>query len=270
MPRPSATDPAHPDAPEDYPWAGEAVRSALLLREGIVDLDPPGGVRAPTAQQARPRVDVAAIEQALAAEGAAPLRQRTLVVAVGSNQTPRTIARKYRRSGEDLQIATPFVRCTVRHLAVGHLAHSSARGYVAAAPYRADGERMELVATWFDAAQLAVLDRTEPNYHRLRLRAEEFPLTLATGERPAQFEVYASRWGLIGQDRPIPLRHRQQELFDELVGRTGAELLIGHAAEICARLAERPEALHELVRTHALVVPDGLPRDVPDRDLIVR
>lgn len=270
MPRLSATDPADPEAPEDYPWAGAAVRSALLLRAGIVDLDPPGGVHTPTAQQSRPLVEVAAIEQALAAEGAAPLMRRTLVVAVGSNQTPQTIARKYRRSGEDLQVATPFLRCTVRHLAVGHVAHSSVRGYVAAAPHRADGERMELVATWFDDAQLAVLDRTEPNYHRLRLRAEDFPLTLATGEEPAQFELYASRWGLIGRERPIPLHHRQQELFDELVGRTGAQLLKGDAAAVCARLAERPEALHELLRAEGLVVPDGLPRDATGPGGIVR
>jgi hypothetical protein len=264
MPRPSATAPAQPEPAEDYPWAGEAVRSALLLREGIVDLDPPGGVHAPTARQARPLVEVAAIEQALAAEGAAPLTRRTLVLAVGSNQTPQTIAGKYRRSGRDLQVATPFLRCTVHHLAVGHVAHSSARGYVAAAPYRAPGERMELVATWFDQAQLAVLDGTEPNYHRLRLRAEDFPLTLATGEQPAHVDVYASRWGLIGRERPIPLRHRQQELFDELLGRTGAELLGGDAAAVCARLAAHPEALHQLLRAHGLVVRDGVPRDTAD------
>ncbi|WP_422116077.1 hypothetical protein [Brachybacterium sp. UNK5269] len=128
MSRPPDPAPAPPQAPEDYPWAGTAVRSALLLREGIVDLDPLGGVHRPTAQQPHPLVEVETIEQALAAEGAAPLAQRTLVVAVGSNQTPQTIARKYRGSDSDLQVATPFLRCTVRHLAVGHVAHSSARG----------------------------------------------------------------------------------------------------------------------------------------------
>ena len=256
--------PAVPDAPEDYPWVGPAVRSALLLEDGVVDLEPAEEVEVPAERLAGRRedelVDTAAIEQALAAAGAAPLAERTLVLAVGSNQTPHTIAGKYRRSGRALQVATPFVRCTVHGLAVGHVPRPTARGYLPAAPYRADGERMELVATWFDAEQLTVVDQTEPNYDRVSLPGAEFPLTLATGERPSQVDVYASRWGILAHDGPIPLRHRQQELFDELMGITGDERLIGDAAEICARLAADPDGLQELLRSHGLVVPDGLPR----------
>lgn len=238
------------------------MRSALLLESGIVDLDPEGSDDAPTEAQGRALVDAAAIDQVLAAESAAPLAERTLVVAVGSNQTPETIARKYARSGRDLQIATPFVRCTVHGLAVGHCAHTSARGYVPAAPFRAEGERMELVATWFDDAQLAVVDETEPNYERVRLDASQFPLTLATGEQPAHYDVYASSWGVVAHGGTIPLRHRQQEMFDELVAITGEELLIGDAAEVCSRLAAAPEALNALVRGHDLVAEDGLPHQV--------
>ncbi|WP_245822371.1 hypothetical protein [Brachybacterium avium] len=131
--------PARPAAPEDYPWLGPAVRSALLLSDGVADLDPSGEIGAATEQLDEPLVDVAAIEQALAAEGAAPLAERTLVLAVGSNQTPQTIARKYRRSGRDIPVATPFVRCTVHDLAVGHVAGIAAAGYLPAAPYRARG-----------------------------------------------------------------------------------------------------------------------------------
>ena len=247
-------------APEDYPWVGPAVRSALLLDEGIVDLDPHGGVEEPSEQAEEPLVDIAAIEQALAEEGAAPLAERTLVLAVGSNQTPETIARKYRRSGRDIPVTTPFVRCTVHHLAVGHVAHIAVPGYLPAAPYRAEGERMELVATWFDEEQLAVVDETEPNYDRLRLSTKDYPLTLATGQQPAHFDVYASVWGVLAHERrPIPLRHRQQEVFDELVGLTSSSLTRGDAAEICTALAAAPEALHELVTAHGLVAPDGLP-----------
>src|SRR5699024_2474967 len=126
-----------------------------------------------------------------AKEGAAPLAERTLVLAVGSNQTPETIARKYRRSGRDISVTTPFVRCTVHHLAVGHVAHIAVPGYLPAAPYRAEGGRMELVATWFDEEQVAVVDETEPNYDRLRLCAGDFPLTLPTGPAPATRDVYA-------------------------------------------------------------------------------
>lgn len=253
-----ATAPGITAAPEDYPWLGPAVRSALLLSAGIVDLDPPGGVEAPSEELPAPLVDAAAIEQALAEEDAAPLAERTLVLAVGSNQTPQTIARKYRRAARPLQVTTPFVRCTVHDLAVGHVAHTAAPGYVPAAPYRAEGERMELVATWFDDEQLAVVDATEPNYDRVRLSTEDFPLTLATGEEPARFDVYASSWGVLADEHPIPLRHRQQEIFDELTALTGEDLFIGDAAELCARMAEAPEALHQLVTEHGLVAPDGL------------
>lgn len=248
-------------APEDYPWLGPAVRSALLLEEGIVDLDPHGGVEEPSEQAEAPLVDLSAIEQALAEEEATPLAERTLVLAVGSNQTPETIARKYRRSGRDIALTTPFVRCTVHDLAVGHVAHTAAPGYVPAAPYRAVGERMELVATWFDQEQLAVVDETEPNYDRVRLSTDDFPLALATGEQPAHFDVYASRWGVIAREQqPIPLRHRQQEMFDQLVALTGSPLTRGDAAEVCAALAASPQALHQLITAHGLVAADGLPR----------
>ena len=261
-------------APEEYPWLGPSTTSALLLADGVVDLEPgaDGGAddagshqdaavpAQPAEDQVTPLVDRAAIEQVLAAAGAAPLAERTLVLAVGSNQTPWTIARKYRRSGRDLDVTTPFVRCTVHGLAVGHVPSSAAPGYLPAAPYRAEGERMELVATWFDEEQLAVVDETEPNYDRLRLSTEDFPLTLATGQEPAHFDVYASVWGVLARERrPIPLRLSQQEMFDELVGLTDSPLTHGDAADVCAALAAAPEALHQLVTAHDLVAPDGLP-----------
>lgn len=268
MPSATSSDLARPApvpsptaAPEDYPWVGPAVRSALLLADGVVDLDPVGGLDAPSDELPAPLVDRATIEQALVAAGAAPLAERTLVLAVGSNQTPRTIARKYARAGRSVPATTPFVRCTVHDLAVGHVPRAAAPGYVPAAPYRAEGERMELVATWFDQEQLAVVDETEPNYHRLRLDAADCPVVLVTGEQPEHVDVYASRWGVLARDGvPIPLRHRQQELFDELQGLTGETRLIGDAAEVCGRLAAQPDLVHDLAREHRLVVADGLPR----------
>lgn len=268
MPSATSSDLARPEpvlaptaAPEEYPWVGPAVRSALLLADGVVDLDPAGGVEVPSEELGVPLVDRAAIEQALAAEGAAPLAERTLVLAVGSNQTPRTIARKYARARRSVPVTTPFVRCTVRDLAVGHVPRVAAPGYVPAAPYRAEGERMELVATWFDQEQLAVVDATEPNYHRLRLDAADCPVVLATGQEPDHVDVYASRWGVLARDGvPIPLRHRQQELFDELQGLTGETRLIGDAAEVCGRLTAQPDLVHDLALEHRLVVADGLPR----------
>src|SRR5699024_12742944 len=134
---------------------------------------PPRGAPGPSEADPEPPADIAATEQAPAEQGAAPLAERTLVLAVGSNPTPETTARKSRRSGRDTPVTTPFVRCTVHDLAVGHVAHIAVPGYLPAAPYRAEGERMELVATWFDEEQLAVVDETEPNYDRLRLSTKD-------------------------------------------------------------------------------------------------
>ena len=60
-PAPGAA-PAEAFAPEEYPWVGPAVRSALLLSDGVVDLDPVGGVPAPTDELSETLVDVSAIE----------------------------------------------------------------------------------------------------------------------------------------------------------------------------------------------------------------
>ena len=62
------------------------------------------------------------------------------------------------------------------------------------------------------------------------------------------------------EQQPIPLRHRQQEMFDELVALTGSPLTRGDAAEVCAALAASPQALHQLITAHGLVAADGLPR----------
>lgn len=237
---------SRPDTPEEYPWQGDRTQAAVLDDAGQREVDSSIGLEG--------------IEAMLTAQGAAPLSERTLVVAVGSNQSPAVIAAKYRRAGHDGPVATPFLRCTVQDLAVGHSAHVSTRGYIAAAPRYAPGVATELVATWFDEAQLEIVDRSEPNYERLELSAEQHRLELSTGDRPARFAVYASRWGVVAEKAPIAFHLRQQELFDLLGTLTGADAFTGTAAEVCARLAEDPGAAGELLREGALVVPDGLPR----------
>ena len=245
------------DSPEDYPWARPGLEVAVMRRDGLQARD---GLH-----EIAPREGLAAVDSALTAEGAAPLDERTLVVAVGSNQSPAVIARKYRRAGHDGPAATAFLRCTVTDLAVGHSAHVSARGYIAAAPRHAPGAVTDLLATWFDDAQLEIIDRSEPNYERLELTDADYPVELVTGTRPSRFSVYASRWGVIADGPPLALQPGQQDLFSLLGVLTGAEAFSGEAAEVCARLAEEPATIGELLRKHALVVPDGLPRTLTPR-----
>lgn len=129
------------------------------------------------------------------------LTTRVPVVAVGSNASPSVLARKL---GPALARGVPVAVGAVEGLAVGHSAHVSARGYVAAAPARGEGEHPVTVG-WFDHDQLAVLDATEPNYRRVELPDDmvcRAPVKdpragAATVVRGAQ--VYASVHGVVGE-----------------------------------------------------------------------
>ena len=97
--------------------------------------------------------------------GAAPLAERTLVVAVGSNASPDVMRCKFARAGVDATV--PFVRVRLGGIAVGHSAHVSLAGYVAAAPYHAPGATATFTASLLDDDQLECLDETERTYTRL-------------------------------------------------------------------------------------------------------
>ncbi len=148
--------------------------------------------------------------------GVAAASERHLVVAVGSNASPAVMTHKL----EDAQVDTtvPFVAVTVRGLAVGHSAHVSVRGYLAAAPFYDPSATTRLVATLLDEAQLACLDRTEPNYVRRSVHEQTCPLEVDGGQRMPAFTVYVSRWGLLGPPggRPWPVTP-QEQLFPRLV-----------------------------------------------------
>jgi hypothetical protein len=146
----------------DYPWTADHARAPCVLRwDG-------GAVRVDT--------------------GTADVRGRTPVAAIGSNGSPLVLARKLAALPRGHVALQPQRLPGVR---VGHSAHVSAGGYVPAAPYVGDGAADAVVA-WFDAEQLALVDATEPNYHRLAL--------------PSGTQLYVSRWGVVAVGgRPLPL-----------------------------------------------------------------
>lgn len=171
-------DLAHPH-PAGYPW-WEPPRSGVLT---------PAGLRA------RPH-------------GAEDLSERFPVVAVGSNAAPAVLARKL---GTHLHRGLPVVRAVVHGLGIGHSAHASAGGYVAAAPFvAAGGLASDVVVTWLDEAQLQLVDRTEPNYRRVLLPAGTTCRT-EDGTVLAGAQVYDSRHGLLADaGRPLALAPQQQ------------------------------------------------------------
>jgi len=130
------------------------------------------------------------IDRVLAAFRARPMADRHRVLAVSSNASPEVMHRKMARAG----LATPLAMTITRHegVAVGHSAHVSLPGYIAAAPYRCARCVRRFVALHLDDGQLAALDATEPNYNRI--------------EHEGTW-IYTSRWQVLAvQGIPVTLR----------------------------------------------------------------
>lgn len=152
-----------------YPWA--PVAHAGVLADGVfTSTDRP--------------------DELLAARGTPGIDDRHGVVAVGSNGSAAVMHRKMRDAGVSTTVAMTID--PHESLAVGHSAHVSMPGYIAAAPYRCPRCRRSFVTVHVDDDQLAALDATEPNYVRSRLGSTW---------------IYASRWGVLAiGGLPISLR----------------------------------------------------------------
>lgn len=135
------------------------------------------------------------LDEVLRREGVAPTEARALVVAIGSNAAPAVMHRKCALGR--VSAVVPFLPATVEEVALGHSAHVSVTGYVAAAPFPAEGASTGVTVSLLDCQQVACLDETESNYERRCVDGERFPLELATGERPVTYHLYESRWGVV-------------------------------------------------------------------------
>ncbi len=99
-------------------------------------------------------------------------RERTPVLAYGSNRAPEQLARKFGR----LPLANAILveRCHVEHWDVVHSAHITSYGAVPAALHRSPGTRIKVAVTWLDDEQLAAMDHSESagrNYARQAIGA---------------------------------------------------------------------------------------------------
>ena len=158
--------------PERYPWRA-TTRAGVLVDGGFTDTDDPDG--------------------ALRVNGAAPMAGRHRVLAVGSNASPEVMHRKMARAGLNRPLAMTITR--TEGIGVGHSAHVSLPGYIAAAPYRCAQCIRRLVQLHLDDEQLDALDATEPNYVR-------------TEHHGAW--IYASIWQVIAvHGLPVTLRTQQ-------------------------------------------------------------
>lgn len=193
--------------PSDYPWAVPPVTGTVR----------PDGVEV----GALPSAD--------------DLAERTPVVAVGSNASPDVLVRKLRHL---LESGLPIAPAVVEDITVGHFAQVAARGFVAAAPTLSPGARSELAVGWFDEAQLARLDETEPNYRREVLTSS----CMWAGGDVAGAQIYVSDHGLLADEGEVlPLRP-QVEVLAWLAER------LPHLAEDLTHDRLTDHALRERVR----------------------
>jgi hypothetical protein len=141
---------------------------------------------------------------------------RVTVAAVGSNAAPEVLHRKLCRGVDGAVV--PFLPGRLVGCAVGHSAHVSVPGYVAAAPYRDEGVRTPVYVSLLDDAQVGRLDVTEPNYVRRRLtHASACRLELEAGPTVDAFDLYDGRWGVIAPPRARPVRFGSQEALHQLL-----------------------------------------------------
>lgn len=188
--------------------------------------DPPVASGVMDGKEFRPLELSAGLDEALAQAGAAPLEARSLVVSIGSNSSADVMRRKFASYHQPVRAVLPLVRGQLHNIAVGHSAHVSKAGYIAAAPYPLTGECTAVWLSWLDDVQLMALDDTEPNYRRIQLDADACPLVADHGERPEEFSLFTSRWGVLtdGDGGKLPFLD-QPALFGLLAGSGTGDLL---------------------------------------------
>lgn len=188
--------------------------------------------------------------------GVPALRERTPVLAVGSNAAGDVVRHKLGRVG--VAPVLPLLTGVVRHLGIGHTAYVSRGGYVPAAPVHRSRARTPVVLQLLDDEQLAAIDATEPGYDRVELWATRYPLVLHGGLRPSRFHVYAARGGVLGLpghgQRFLPQHQVLGAMADEGLPHTDS----GEPHAIAARFAESA-AHREEVR--AALEDRGMSRD---------
>jgi hypothetical protein len=127
---------------------------------------------------------------------------RTPVLAVGSNQSPVQLARKYGAGGSHV---IPVERARLKDFDIVYAAHVSSYGAVPAMLQCAPGVEVSLFVTWLDDAQLAIMHATEGNYHFAEI--ENISLRLDSGGERRSVCLYVARLGhFVHEGRSVSLK----------------------------------------------------------------
>lgn len=120
---------------------------------------------------------------------------RTAVLAVGSNQSPEQLTRKF---GHIADWEIPVQRCALADFDVVYSAHVARYGSVPAMLQASPGSTVTLFVNWLDDDQLSAMHETElshGNYHYGRI--DGVSLSLDNGETLGEVHGYISRRGHI-------------------------------------------------------------------------
>jgi hypothetical protein len=123
--------------------------------------------------------------------------RRYPVLSVGSNAAPAQLCRKF--EGQGVEALVPMVKARVAGVVPGMSAHVSRYGYVPATCVRAPGQQADLFVAWLDEDELRAVDATEPNYDRVLLPSNRFPVLLPSGEQLQACSAYISKWGCLAR-----------------------------------------------------------------------
>ena len=116
---------------------------------------------------------------------------RTPVLAIGSNQSPQQLTRKFGDTGE-----IPVQRARLADFDIYYSAHITAYGAVPAMLQHAPGTAVTLSVTWLDHRQLGIMHETElraANYRYARI--EDIDLALDCGSRLGDVHLYVGAHG---------------------------------------------------------------------------
>ncbi|MGF1648710.1 MAG: hypothetical protein ACFCVF_17580 [Kineosporiaceae bacterium] len=135
------------------------------------------------------------LARALSRTDAAPVARRHPVLAIGSNASPAQLHDKF---GDEAHSAVvPLTTVTVVGVDVSYSAHTSKAGYIPYAPIACPDRRRQMVMTWLDDDQLAVIDASERNYQPVELRGDVVKATLGSTLDVEHWTLYRSRWGVL-------------------------------------------------------------------------
>jgi hypothetical protein len=189
------------DDPLGYPGRYHT-RSYLLADDEVIGLDRLDGTEPLDALLQRHR--------------AAPIVERTAVLAIGSNAAPAQLHRKL-AAGSSRTV--PVIRATLTGVAIGFSRHITAYGSIPMTPAARDGAVTDVFVTYLDADQLGTITASEgANYELAQfVGTAGTTLTLELGPVVPGFAAFVTTRGVLRIDgQPVDAPVTQVELWGRL------------------------------------------------------